>query len=87
MTFKIERSLQDGCCVLTLSGRIQAEQVSELKQMFELEKDNPRVVLDLQEVRLADREAVRFLGNCEAAGMKLENCPAYIREWIDREKG
>jgi anti-anti-sigma regulatory factor len=87
MTFKIERSLQDGLCVLRLSGRIQAEQVSELKQMFELEKNNPRVVLDLQEVRLADREAVRFLGNCEAAGMKLENCPAYIREWIDREKG
>ena len=87
MTFKIERSLQDGLCVLRLSGRIQAEQVSELKQMFELEKNNPRVVLDMQEVRLADREAVRFLGNCEAAGMKLENCPAYIREWIDREKG
>ena len=22
----------------------------------------------------------------EADGMKLENCPAYVREWIEREK-
>ena len=36
-------------------------------------------------VRLADRDAVRFLRGCEADGMKLENCPAYLREWMDRE--
>jgi hypothetical protein len=29
---------------------------------------------------------VKFLRECEADGMKLENCPAYVREWIDREK-
>jgi predicted metal-binding protein len=23
---------------------------------------------------------------CEADGMKLENCPAYIREWMEKEK-
>jgi len=40
----------------------------------------------LGEVRLADRDAVRFLRDCEADGMKLQNCPLYIREWIDREK-
>jgi predicted metal-binding protein len=37
-------------------------------------------------VRLADRDAVRFLRGCEADGMKLENCPAYVREWMDTEK-
>jgi hypothetical protein len=37
-------------------------------------------------VRLADRDAVRFLRDCEADGMKLENCPAYVREWMEREK-
>ena len=41
---------------------------------------------DLRDVRLADREAMRFLRGCEADGMKLENCPAYIREWLDREQ-
>jgi hypothetical protein len=29
---------------------------------------------------------VRFLRDCEADGMKFENCPAYVREWMDREE-
>jgi hypothetical protein len=41
-------------------------------------------VLELKE--LFDRDAVRFLKVCETDGMKLENCPAYVREWIDRER-
>jgi hypothetical protein len=24
------------------------------------------------------------LRSCERDGMKLENCPAYVREWMDR---
>jgi hypothetical protein len=47
---------------------------------------SPNIILDLRDVRLADREAVRFLTACEADGMTLENCPAYVREWIAREK-
>jgi hypothetical protein len=40
-----------------------------------------------REVRLADRDAVKFLKDCEARGMKLENCPEYVREWMESEKG
>jgi len=61
-----------------------AEEVAELKALFDA--DYRKIVLDLRDVRLADRDAVRFLRGCEADGMKLENCPAYIREWMDREK-
>ena len=68
----------------TLSGRMEAEGVSELKALFDT--DYRIIVLDLRDVRLADRDAVRFLRDCEARGMKLENCPAYVREWMDREK-
>ena len=32
------------------------------------------------------RSTVKFLEVCEAGGMKLENCPAYIREWIVTER-
>jgi predicted metal-binding protein len=42
-------------------------------------------ILDLRDLKLADRNAVRFLKGCEADGLKFENCPAYIREWMDRE--
>jgi predicted metal-binding protein len=44
------------------------------------------IVLDLRDVRLADRDAVKFLRDCQADGMKLENCPAYVREWMERGK-
>jgi predicted metal-binding protein len=84
MTFRIERSARQRFTVLALSGRMEAEQVAELKELFD--RDYRNIILDLRDVRLADRDAVRFLRGCEADGMKLENCPAYIREWVDREK-
>jgi predicted metal-binding protein len=84
MTLRIERSVRQGILVLTLSGRMTAEEVAELKALFDA--DYRTIVLDLRDVRLADRDAVKFLRGCEADGMKLENCPAYIREWMDREK-
>jgi hypothetical protein len=63
---------------------MEAEQVPELKELFD--RDYRNIILDLRDLRLADRDAVRFLRGCEAGGMKLESCPAYVREWMDREK-
>jgi predicted metal-binding protein len=63
---------------------MEAEQVAELKELFD--RNYRMIILDLLDLRLADRDAVRFLRGCEADGMKLENCPAYVREWMDREK-
>jgi predicted metal-binding protein len=63
---------------------MEAEHVAKLKELFD--RDYRQIILDLRDLRLADRDAVRFLRGCEADGMKLENCPAYVREWMDREK-
>jgi predicted metal-binding protein len=84
MTLRIERSARRGFTVFTLSGHIMTEQVTELKQLFDTDYRN--IILDLREVRLADRDAVKFLRRCKTNGMKLENCPAYVREWMEREK-
>ena len=84
MTLRIERSTRQRFTVFTLSGRMEAAQVPELKKLFE--RDYRHIILDLQDVRLADRDAVKFLRDCEARGMKLENCPEYVREWMEREK-
>src|SRR5712675_276382 len=84
MTLRIERSTRQRFTVFTLSGRMEAAQVPELKELFD--RDYRNIILDLRDVRLADRDAVRFLRICEADGMKLENCPAYVREWMDREE-
>lgn len=70
--------------MFTLSGRMEAEHVAELKELFD--GDYRNIILDMRDLRLADREAVRFLRRCEADGMKFENCPAYVREWMNREK-
>ena len=72
--------------VYTLSGRMSAENLAELKTLLESEAQDRRKVLDLKDLTLVDREAVSFLERCEADGIKLSNCPAYIREWITRER-
>ena len=84
MTLRIERSARQRFTVFALSGRMEAEHVAELKELFD--RDYRGIILDLRDLRLAHRDAVRFLGRCEASGMKLENCPAYVREWIESEK-
>jgi len=70
--------------VLRVSGRIDAEHVSELRTC--MSRHGPNVVLDLDEVRLVDVATVRFLVRCEADGMQLRNCSRYIRKWMDRER-
>jgi anti-anti-sigma regulatory factor len=83
--FKIQRSADGEFVVFTLSGRIKAARLAELQQLLECEADHHSLVLDLKEVKLVDRDAVSFLASCEAKGIKLANCPAYIREWIEKE--
>jgi hypothetical protein len=43
-------------------------------------------VLDLSEVTLVDLGVVQFLISCEDAGVELVQCPAYVREWMLRER-
>jgi hypothetical protein len=69
---------------LRLSGRIQSTHLRELQ--FQIEGCTQKTMLDLEELKLVDRAAVRFLGFCESNGLDLLNCPLYVREWIFREK-
>ena len=85
MSFRIDHFIagEEGV-ILRVSGRIHAEHLDTLKDASV--RQNGRVVIDLEEVALVDREAVTFLALSEINGIELRNCPAYIREWIDREK-
>jgi anti-anti-sigma regulatory factor len=82
---KIQRSA-NGRVVFTLSGRIEGEDVKELRQLLALETVGQQLVLDLRDVTLVNEAAVKFLAGCEADSIRLENCPVYIREWIERVK-
>ena len=82
---RIQRSFSGGA-VFSLSGRIEIEDVAELQRLLSLEASGERVALDLRDITLVGRDALQFLALSEAKGIKLENCRAYIREWIDAEK-
>ncbi len=82
---KIQRTT-NGEVVFTLSGRLDGENIGGLHTLFGTEAEGRRIALDLRDLTLVDRDAVRFLERCEADSIKLKNCPAYIREWIARER-
>lgn len=82
MTLRIETA-PGKCTTIRLIGRIETEHLGELKAQVDLA--GPSMVLDLSEVSLVNLEVVRFLNACELRGIQLQNCSAYIRQWIDRE--
>jgi anti-anti-sigma regulatory factor len=82
---RIERSSNRGV-VYSLSGRIETEGVAELQRLLSLEAAGEGIVFDLQDITLVDRDAVKFLARCESQSIELENCPAYVREWIAAER-
>jgi len=52
-----------------------------------LEGAGSDIAFDLKDVTLVDRDAVKFLTDCEADNIELENCPPYVRKWIGQETG
>jgi hypothetical protein len=84
MTCRIDRVLIEHGVVLHISGRIAGEDLDVLRTALE---EGRVIALDLTEVELAEREAVTFLARTERNGIGLRHCPAYIREWVTRERG
>jgi hypothetical protein len=81
---RIDRLTAHGLITLTVSGRIGAEQLPEIRRFVEGEPSR-NLVLDLAEVGVVDGEAVRFLVHCEKRGVRIVRCPAYVREWMAHE--
>jgi hypothetical protein len=83
---KIHRTM-DPTLVFTVSGRLDAENVGELCQLIDAEPAEHVVVLDLTDLVLADRDAIRSLRDCETGDrIVLRNCPTYIRAWMVAEE-
>jgi hypothetical protein len=84
MTLKIESAFDGKTATLRLSGRIEEDHIAEIQA--EVRRYHPRLVFNLGEATLVDREVVRFLAAQEVEGVELLDCPRYIREWIAREQ-
>jgi hypothetical protein len=81
MTLRIERT-QTG---IRLSGEFRFEHLDQVKT--EIDRCQPPVVLDLEELDLIDIEGVRFLNACEAKRVSILHCPPYVKEWMLQERG
>lgn len=85
MSCRIDRVVGgDDIVVLCISGRISTEDVDTLRNA--IEEEASAVAIDLKNVVLVDREAVKFLAQRELNGTVVRNCPPYIREWVTRER-
>jgi hypothetical protein len=71
--------------VFTLIGQLEAENMADVRGLPAAEPPDPTVVLDLTDLVLIDRDAVRFVRTCERDGIVLRNCPPYTRAWMERE--
>ena len=74
----------NGDVVFTVSGRLRADNLGELAAVIDAEA-RP-LVLDLEDLVLADGDAIRYLCACERDGIELRNCRPYIRTLIARER-
>ena len=81
---RIQRSDHDGH-VFRVSGQIDVNNLAELEEVVSREPHHG-LALDLRELKLIDVDGIQFLIRCETRGIRVENCLAYIREWMSKER-
>lgn len=83
MTCRIERVSTGHGLVFQISGRITRQDLDVLRTALD---DSDVAAVELAELELVDRDAMKLLATYEANGIELRHCPPYIREWITRER-
>ena len=83
MTLRIVADVREDRTTIRLIGRMRAEHVEHVRA--EIAASRAPAALDLDEVTLTDVDAVRFLVALERAGIVLDHCAPFIREWMTRE--
>ena len=64
---------------------MEIEHVTRLQELI-AEEAHAGIIRDLDDITTVDRVAVRFLVEAEATGIRITNCPEYVRSWIAAEK-
>jgi len=83
---KIQRTTEGAAVVLTVCGRLDAENVNELRDSLDTIAVSTAIVLDLTDLLLADRDVIRLLREWKAGRrIELRNCPPYIQVWMATE--
>jgi hypothetical protein len=83
MTLRIVAEVREDGTTIRLIGRMRAEHVEHVRA--ELAASRTPTALDLEDLRLADVDAIRFLAAAERQGVVLQRCAPFVREWMARE--
>jgi ABC-type transporter Mla MlaB component len=79
-------STQSDSLTLAIAGKVSQEALPEIALLIDHgRRDHEKVLLDLSEVTLLDPAAAQFFADQFHGGVRLVNCPGYIRRWIVRE--
>lgn len=82
----IVSSNQSDSLTLAIAGSVNQEALPEIALLIAHgRRDYEKVILDLSEVTLLDRAAAQFFADQSEGGIRLVNCPVYIRRWIVRD--
>ncbi len=68
---------------LLLNGKFGEDALPELERSIaQAEVARQHIEIDLSEVTLLDRVIARFFSDRARNGVRLVNCPNYLRQWI-----
>lgn len=85
MTYRVERSVDGSTVTFAVSGTVNAVRAADLQSLVDRELD-VKVLLDLRDVTLVERDAVPLLAGVRAGGAELVDCPEYLRLWMAAER-
>ena len=83
MPFRVDRVSEEQAVVVRVAGELDAEAVASVEEVVD-SADAGVTILDLAEVRYADRVGVRFLLGAEDRGIELRSGSPFLRELMAR---
>jgi hypothetical protein len=85
---KITRIQNENALKIHLCGWFTEEYLPEIRRLLDEEPSGRSVLsLDLSNVSFVDRAAMRFLLSAGHRNTSVENCPSYVKRWIEQERG
>lgn len=73
----------ESAITLLLNGKFSEDALPDLEHsIVQARGAHQKIYIDLSEVTLVDRKAVRYFSSQANHDIKLVNCPIYLRRWI-----
>jgi len=84
---RIQTSVEaTGSVTLSIAGTFNSAAVADFERaLLQAQRLQQPVFLDLTQVRLIDRPALKYLIDLLNHDIRLVICPAFVEQWITRE--